>query len=121
MLYSAVPRSSQCPSTCTRAAGFVLSQSACARKVAREDSESAALSKAKFTSFNGPPGGLSPLRSASRLESVPGLGFAGAAGVALAIPLPNGALGFSAVHVGGGGLAGLPQEIKKITANKLKP
>jgi hypothetical protein len=33
----------------------------------------------------------------------------------------NGALGFSAVHFGGGGFAGFPQEIKKVTTSMLKP
>jgi hypothetical protein len=43
------------------------------------------------------------------------------AGLAVSVADPAGALGFSAVHFPGGGLAGLPQEIRKMTANKLKP
>jgi hypothetical protein len=34
---------------------------------------------------------------------------------------PDDALGFSAVHFGGGGFAGLPQAIKNTALNKLKP
>jgi hypothetical protein len=34
---------------------------------------------------------------------------------------PEDALGFSVVHFGGGGFAGLPHDIKKPTASKLKP
>src|SRR5688572_19120532 len=121
MLYSAVPRSSQCPSICTRAPAFALSQSAFALKVARAGSDRAALSKSKLTSFSGPPDGLSPLRKASRLEVAPGSDFGGAVGWALAVGAPDDALGFSAVHLPGGGLAGFPQEIRKIIANKPKP
>jgi hypothetical protein len=47
--------------------------------------------------------------------------LSGAGFGAAAICWPDDPLGFSAVHFGGGGLAGLPQEIKNITANKLNP
>src|SRR5215510_13171376 len=118
MLYSAVPRSSQWPSIWTRAEAFALSQSALARNVARAGSESAALSNSKLISFIGPSFATSPLRKASRLESVSDDGWGAAA-----IPVPDGALGFSAVHFGPVEVAGVPvlQETKKIAANNLRP
>jgi hypothetical protein len=70
--------------------------------------------------LSGPPVALSPERNASKLEPESGAAFAAdGAGFAAAVPEP--ALGFSAVHFGGGGLAGLPHEIKKVTANNPNP
>ena len=89
-----------------------------ARKVARASSESAALSKLKPISFIGPPVADSPLCNASRLEEEPGSGLGGAGGFGGA---PVDALGFSAVHFGGGGLAVPPQEIRNVAANKFTP
>src|SRR5258706_8685063 len=106
-----------------RALLFDLSQSALAFKVARADSESATLSKSKLISFSGPPLAASPVRKDSRLEVVPGSGFGGAGGFGasgLAGP-PVDALGFSADHFGGGGLAGLPQANKKLNASSFTP
>jgi hypothetical protein len=96
-----------------------LSHSAFAFNVARAVSDRAALSKLKLISFNGPAAAASPLRKASRLEVVLGSDLGAALAAAVAAPVE--ALGFSAVHFGGGGAAGVPQEKKNIIANKLKP
>jgi hypothetical protein len=59
------------------------------------------------------------LRNASRLDVEPGSGLGGAGGLGASgfVGVAAGAFGFSAVHFGGGGLAGLPQENKNPTTN----
>jgi hypothetical protein len=64
----------------------------------------------------------SPLRNASRLDADPVSDFGGAGFDAADLaPSPVEALGFSPVHFGGGGFAGLPHEIKNIPATRLNP
>jgi hypothetical protein len=101
---------------------LALSQSALAFNVAREFSLRVALSKSKVMSFMGPPPAASPLRNASRLDPGTGAGAGGALGAGGGFAATAfGALGFCAVHVGGGGFAGLPQANKKLTANNFIP
>jgi hypothetical protein len=61
------------------------------------------------------------VRKDSRLEVVPGSGFAGGFGASGLAGPPVDALGFSADHFGGGGLAGLPQAMMKLNASSFTP
>ena len=72
-------------------------------------------------SFRGPPPAASPLCNASRLEPGVTSDFATTGLLAALAELPLAALGFSAVHFGGGGLAGLPQPNNPTSANTLNP
>ena len=102
----------------TRAPGLLLSQSAFVFSVARALSESSALSKLKRISLSGPPAALWPDFRASKLEVVAGSDFDGAAlACAAGLGAPDEAFGFSALHLGEGGLAGLPHAAKNAAMN----
>src|SRR5512140_3501477 len=101
-----------------RAVALALSQSALVRKVARAESESAALSKLKWISLSGLAAACFPVCSSSKLV----LGAGGGAGGGLGAAGVGFSAGrFSPVHFGGGGFTGLPHETKNATAKNFNP